>query len=345
MRVVIAGAGSVGRSIARELLENGHEVLLIDKDPHAIRVAAVPRRRVAARRRVRDLLARGGRLADCDVVVAATGDDKVEPRRLAAGQDRVRRPPHRRPREQPEERVDVRRGVGRGRRRVDAAHDDGAGRGGRHRRRPGADLHVPPGPRDHGRADAAGGLARAPASRVGDIEWPPDTVLVGILREEPADRAEPDDTLEAQRRAAVRDGARERGRAELEQLLTRGRPRQLSSPARALERRPALFQRRLAVYAGRDPSDEKPGQGDGDAEQRQPQDHVDEPKRRQRPPARTGAPGVRARTATRRPHPGPLLVHAHPGRHLPPGRSPSPSLKPSGQPDERIADQLRKMRR
>ena len=27
MRVAIAGAGSVGRSVARELLENGHEVL------------------------------------------------------------------------------------------------------------------------------------------------------------------------------------------------------------------------------------------------------------------------------------------------------------------------------
>ena len=32
MRVVIAGAGSVGRSIARELLHNGHQVLLIDRD-------------------------------------------------------------------------------------------------------------------------------------------------------------------------------------------------------------------------------------------------------------------------------------------------------------------------
>ena len=32
MRVVIAGAGSVGRSIARELIHNGHQVLLIDKD-------------------------------------------------------------------------------------------------------------------------------------------------------------------------------------------------------------------------------------------------------------------------------------------------------------------------
>ena len=31
MRVVIAGAGKVGRSIAVELLGNGHDVLLIDR--------------------------------------------------------------------------------------------------------------------------------------------------------------------------------------------------------------------------------------------------------------------------------------------------------------------------
>ena len=63
MRVAIAGAGSVGRSIARELLENGHEVLLLDKDPAAIKRTSVPEARVAARRRVRGHLARGGRPA------------------------------------------------------------------------------------------------------------------------------------------------------------------------------------------------------------------------------------------------------------------------------------------
>ena len=36
MRVAIAGAGNVGRSIARELISNGHQVLLIEKDPMAI---------------------------------------------------------------------------------------------------------------------------------------------------------------------------------------------------------------------------------------------------------------------------------------------------------------------
>ena len=32
MRVTIAGAGAVGRSIAAELLEFGHEVMLIERD-------------------------------------------------------------------------------------------------------------------------------------------------------------------------------------------------------------------------------------------------------------------------------------------------------------------------
>ena len=42
MRVAIAGAGAVGRSVASELLENGHEVLLIDKYASAIRPERVP---------------------------------------------------------------------------------------------------------------------------------------------------------------------------------------------------------------------------------------------------------------------------------------------------------------
>ncbi|NCZ81203.1 MAG: NAD-dependent epimerase/dehydratase family protein, partial [Actinobacteria bacterium] len=42
MRIAIAGAGNVGRAIARELLENGHQVLLIDKDPKALKMDSVP---------------------------------------------------------------------------------------------------------------------------------------------------------------------------------------------------------------------------------------------------------------------------------------------------------------
>ena len=77
MRVAIAGAGSVGRSVARELLENGHEVLLVDKDPAAIKRASVPNAQwlLADACEVTSLEEAG--LHECQVVVAATGDDKV----------------------------------------------------------------------------------------------------------------------------------------------------------------------------------------------------------------------------------------------------------------------------
>src|SRR3954462_3021613 len=88
MRVAIAGAGAVGRSIAQELLENGHEVLLIDKNPRSIKVEAgaqgegVPGRRVGW---AAWLLDGAGEIASLDdaglerrhAVVAASGDDKV----------------------------------------------------------------------------------------------------------------------------------------------------------------------------------------------------------------------------------------------------------------------------
>ena len=42
MRVAIVGAGAVGRSIAGELLSNGHAVMLIEKDGRKVRTRAVP---------------------------------------------------------------------------------------------------------------------------------------------------------------------------------------------------------------------------------------------------------------------------------------------------------------
>ena len=42
MQIVIAGAGSVGRSIARELISHGHEVTLVDRSTEAMRIASVP---------------------------------------------------------------------------------------------------------------------------------------------------------------------------------------------------------------------------------------------------------------------------------------------------------------
>jgi trk system potassium uptake protein TrkA len=76
MRVVVAGAGSVGRSIARELLSHGHEVTLIDKDPAAMKVASVADANwiLADANELSSL--HDAELETADVVVAATGDDK-----------------------------------------------------------------------------------------------------------------------------------------------------------------------------------------------------------------------------------------------------------------------------
>jgi len=77
MRVAIAGAGSVGTAIARDLHAAGHDVLVFEQDPEL-----VERRRseldvtwiAADACEVASLDAAG--LATVDVVVAATGDDE-----------------------------------------------------------------------------------------------------------------------------------------------------------------------------------------------------------------------------------------------------------------------------
>ncbi|MEV5572740.1 TrkA family potassium uptake protein [Spirillospora sp. NPDC052269] len=77
MRVAIAGAGAVGRSIAAELLENGHEVLLIDKNPRAIKVEMVPRAEWLLADACEIAALDDAALERCQVVVASSGDDKV----------------------------------------------------------------------------------------------------------------------------------------------------------------------------------------------------------------------------------------------------------------------------
>jgi trk system potassium uptake protein TrkA len=77
MRVAIAGAGNVGRSIAAELLGNKHSVLLIEREQRSMKVATVPDAEwLLGDACEMDSLVQA-RLQDCDVVVAATGDDKV----------------------------------------------------------------------------------------------------------------------------------------------------------------------------------------------------------------------------------------------------------------------------
>jgi trk system potassium uptake protein TrkA len=77
MRVAIAGAGAVGRSIALELVENHHQVMLIERelshiDPESVEAAEW----VHADACELASLEEAG-LETCDVVIAATGDDKV----------------------------------------------------------------------------------------------------------------------------------------------------------------------------------------------------------------------------------------------------------------------------
>lgn len=77
MRVAIAGAGKVGRAIARELVTNGHEVLLIDKDAELARPGVVPGAQSLLADACEITALEEAQLAQCAVVVAATGDDKV----------------------------------------------------------------------------------------------------------------------------------------------------------------------------------------------------------------------------------------------------------------------------
>ena len=77
MRVAIAGAGAVGRSIARELITNGHKVLLIDKNPESIKPDRVPKAEWLLADSCELSSLEEARLEHCDVVIAATGDDKA----------------------------------------------------------------------------------------------------------------------------------------------------------------------------------------------------------------------------------------------------------------------------
>jgi trk system potassium uptake protein len=77
MRVAIAGAGAVGRSIAAELIVDNHQVMLIEREgrqfePHTVEQAEWV---LADACELSSLEDAGLHL--CDVVIAATGDDKV----------------------------------------------------------------------------------------------------------------------------------------------------------------------------------------------------------------------------------------------------------------------------
>lgn len=77
MKVMIAGAGSVGRSIARDMMAREYDVVIVDRSPHAMRVASVPDADWVLGDACEPSVLEQVGLENTDVVVTATGDDKA----------------------------------------------------------------------------------------------------------------------------------------------------------------------------------------------------------------------------------------------------------------------------
>jgi trk system potassium uptake protein TrkA len=77
MKVAVAGAGAVGRSIARELLDSDHQVTLIERNPEHIDVEDIADAQWHLGDACELTLLESVHLEDFDVVIAATGDDKA----------------------------------------------------------------------------------------------------------------------------------------------------------------------------------------------------------------------------------------------------------------------------
>jgi trk system potassium uptake protein TrkA len=77
MKIAIAGAGAVGRSIARELIDNGHELSLLERNPDHIEKDTITEARWYLGDACELSLLESMHLEDSDVVIAATGDDKA----------------------------------------------------------------------------------------------------------------------------------------------------------------------------------------------------------------------------------------------------------------------------
>lgn len=76
LRIGIAGAGKVGRSVAGELLENGHKILLIERERSNFEPSTVPGADWLHADACELTALQDAGLQTCDVVIAATGDDK-----------------------------------------------------------------------------------------------------------------------------------------------------------------------------------------------------------------------------------------------------------------------------
>jgi trk system potassium uptake protein TrkA len=78
MRVIVSGAGAVGRHLAADLAERGHEVTLIDQEREIVEKVAdwAPGVKVVHGDACEPWVLERAEMAQADVVVAATGDDE-----------------------------------------------------------------------------------------------------------------------------------------------------------------------------------------------------------------------------------------------------------------------------
>ncbi|MGK2882175.1 MAG: potassium channel family protein [Mycobacterium sp.] len=77
MRIGIAGAGKVGRSVARELLQYGHKILLIERERSSFEPHTVPEADWLNADACELTALEEAGAETCDVLIAATGDDKA----------------------------------------------------------------------------------------------------------------------------------------------------------------------------------------------------------------------------------------------------------------------------
>lgn len=77
LRIGIAGAGNVGRSLAQELLDNGHKILLIERQRRNFEPHKVPDADWLNADACEMTVLQEAGVQTCDVVIAATGDDKA----------------------------------------------------------------------------------------------------------------------------------------------------------------------------------------------------------------------------------------------------------------------------
>jgi trk system potassium uptake protein TrkA len=77
MRVAIAGAGAVGRSIANELIDGRHQVMLIEREADQFEPQTVEQADWVLGDACEVSILEESGIEQCDVVIAATGDDKA----------------------------------------------------------------------------------------------------------------------------------------------------------------------------------------------------------------------------------------------------------------------------